>query len=335
MNARDTQHPTIEKEPAKGGALLPVTLAVADYDRTRAIIDGRVHAEGVALKVNSAWIGDFCIRPVYEEYDVAEMSLSWYVAARCRGEPVIALPVFPLRMPVLAYLFCASDAPYTKPADLIGKRIGCPGYRYTVNLWTRGIMQDHYGVSPEQLKWVTGEKEGAGYVVPPGIDVTIREGANPEDLLASGEVDAILLPVLPESFLRGDPDIRRLFPDAKKEMQSYVRASGIFPITHTVVMRQSLAEREPWLAASMTRLFREAQDKWETFANADPKHLMFPDAVFFLEEQRAAYGAHPWVQGLSPNRKVIETFVRYANEQGYIARRPSLEELFVKDAMSM
>ena len=120
--------------------------------------------KGIAPRYVLDDIAQFCVRPVYEEFDVAEMSFSWYVAARDRGEPVIALPIFPLRMPVHAYMFCRSDAPYTSPSDLRGKTIGCLGYRFTVNLWLRGIVQDHYGVKPEEMKWVsTLATEGAGF----------------------------------------------------------------------------------------------------------------------------------------------------------------------------
>ena len=119
-------------DPAKRhNGLYPVTLAVADYDRTRPLIDGRVKPDGIALTTNTSWIGDFCVRPVYEEYDTAEMSLSWYVMARTRGEPVVALPVFPLRMPVFAYVFVREDSPYTKPSDLVGKRVASILYRIT------------------------------------------------------------------------------------------------------------------------------------------------------------------------------------------------------------
>ncbi len=241
-------------------ALYPIDLAVADYDRTRPIIDGRVKAEGLALNTETSWIGDFCTRPVYEQYDAAEMSLSWYVAARCRGEPVIALPIFPLRMPVLAYVLVRQDAPFVAPRDLVGKRIGVPLYRLTVNLWLRGIFRDHYGLAPEDVTWVTCESEGAaGYVIPAGIAVEAAKGGTPDALLERGEVDAILVPQLSPSFLAGTAKLRRLFRDAKTEMRDLVRRTGIFPITHTVVMKAELAEREPWIAESLFRAFVEAQ----------------------------------------------------------------------------
>jgi len=61
----------------KSSGDVPITLAMADYDRTRPLIDGRVKAKGLAVQANTSWIGDFCVRPVYEDYDAAEMSLSW------------------------------------------------------------------------------------------------------------------------------------------------------------------------------------------------------------------------------------------------------------------
>jgi 4,5-dihydroxyphthalate decarboxylase len=110
-------------------------------------------------------------------------------------------------------------------------------------------------------------------------------------------------------------------------MRSLVRRLGQLPITHTIVMKQELAERQPWIARSLTQAFVDAQNVCDDYLS-NPKHLSLPDAVFFLEQQRTAYGPKPYVHGLDPNRTVLETFVRYAHEQGYIARRPALEELF-------
>jgi 4,5-dihydroxyphthalate decarboxylase len=309
---------------------------LADYDRTRRIIDGRVKPQGIDLKVTGLYAGDFCMLPIYEQYDVAEMSFSWYVMARSRGEPVIALPVFPLRMPVLAYILVDRDSPYREPKDLIGKRIGVSHYRLTVNLWLRGILRDHYGFSPEQATWVTCETvEGAGFAIPANIKHVISQGSTAEQLLAGGEVDAIFVPVLPLSFVEGRSKFRRLFQDAQSETHSYFRRTGILPITHTIVMKEALSKRYPWIAESLCRAFNEAQKQCDSYWLADEKHLSMADAVFYLEQQRAAYGTNSWVQGFAPNCHVIETFVRYAHEQGYTTRRLSAEELFPAHTLSL
>ena len=324
-------NPTVETllERPKLGDERHITLAMADYDRTRPIIDGRVKAKGLSIQANTSWIGDFCVRPVYEEYDAAEMSLSWYVMARVRGEPVVALPVFPLRMPVFAYVFVRDDSPHTRPADLAGKRVATILYRITVNLWLRGIFREHYQLSPDQINWiVTVGEEGAGFKMPSGIKLDKVAGTSPEELLERGDVDAIFVPELPENFLEGTSRIRRLFPDAQSEMQTFVRRTGILPITHTIVMKEALAKNEPEVAKSLTRAFVDAQNVCDNYWRANPKHLSLPDGVFFLEQQRAVHGSTPYVHGIEPNRKVLETFVRYAHEQGYIDRLPTLEELF-------
>ena len=125
---------------------LELTLLLADYHRTRPLLDGDVTAHGIKLQPRRAETGEACMRPVYEEFDIVEMSLSWYMMARCRKEPVIALPIFPLRMQIHPYIFCSPSSAIEQPEDLKGKKIGMDQYRLTVGLWARGILQEHYGV---------------------------------------------------------------------------------------------------------------------------------------------------------------------------------------------
>jgi 4,5-dihydroxyphthalate decarboxylase len=312
--------------------LYPITIAFADYDRTRPLIDGRVAAQGLELHATNQWVGDFCHRPVYEDYDAAEISLSWYVAARDRSEPCIAIPVFPLRDPILAYAYTRTDSPFTRPGDLIGKRIGVEGYRYTVNLWLRGLFKDHYGLSPEQTIWESGEPEGAGFVVPKNISLELRSGKTPAQKLRDGDVDAIFSPRVPAEFQRGEPWIRRLFPDCQAEFQRLARRVGYVPVSHTIVMKKDLAERHPWIAVRLFEAFVAAQKSADECCQIE-KMVSYVDSMFLLEQQKAAYGDDPYRHGFAPNRAVMETFVRYAHEQGYISRRIPVEELFVPETL--
>jgi 4,5-dihydroxyphthalate decarboxylase len=319
-----------------GGQVRPISIAFADYDRTRPLIDGRVKAEGLLVKATNQWVGDFCTRPVYEEYDAAEMSLSWYVAARDRGEPCIAIPIFPLRDPILAYAYVRTDSVIHKPSDLAGKRIGVEGYRYTINLWLRGLFKDHYGLAPEDVTWVTSEPEteAAGYIVPRSIRVELREGKSPPQKLRDGDVDAIFCPRVPEEFKRGATWIRRLFPDCQAEVQRLTRRLGYVPVSHTIVMNKTLADREPWIAQSLYRAFVEAQRCADECCQTE-KMMSYVDSMFLLEQQQAAYGHDPYRHGFAPNRAVMETFVRYAHEQGYITRPMPVESLFVPETLSL
>ena len=126
------------------------------------------------------------MRPVYEEYDIAEMSLSWYVMARSRNEPVVALPIFPLRMQIHPYIFCSPASGIERPEDLKGKKIGMDQYRLTVGLWARGILQEHHGVRPEDCQWFTYEPESpdAGFQPPAGCRDHLRPRVHRSDAFA-------------------------------------------------------------------------------------------------------------------------------------------------------
>jgi 4,5-dihydroxyphthalate decarboxylase len=334
MTAPDNGPVAVAREKAREGTLRPIDIAFADYDRTRPLIDGRVEAKGLELRATNKWVGDFCTRPVYEEFDAAEMSLSWYVAARDRGEPCRAIPIFPLRDPILAFVYTRTDSPITKPSDLIGKRIGLEGFRFTINLVLRGILKDHYGLSPEQVTWITSEAELNDYVPPSNIRIELRKEKTAPQKLRDGEVDAIFCPRVPREFQNGEPWIRRLFPDCQAEMQRLVKKLGYIPVSHTIVMKTELAEREPWIAVSLYNAFVEAQKRADECCWIE-KMTSYVDSMFILEQQKAAYGNNPFRHGFEPNRKAMEDLLRYAHEQNYTSRRLTPEELFVPETLGL
>ena len=306
---------------------LELTLMLADYHRTQPLLSGAVAVDGVRFRPKAAVPGEACLRPVYEEFDVAEMSLSWYVMARSRREPVIALPVFPLRMFVHPYVFCSASSDIVSPKDLEGKRVGMDEYRLTVGLWARGILQEYYGVKPEDMFWTTSAPEGAGFVPPEGVRITVQDEST-EALLLNGELDALIPPNIPQSFRLRDPRIRRVFADSRKAVTEYFAQTGIFPITHTLVARQSLVDEHRWLVERIVDAFERAE-KLCREAYQYPKRVYFPTSVLLLEEEEEVFGENPWEHGLNErNRRTLEKFLQYAEEQGYIPCRPKVQEIF-------
>ena len=304
-----------------------LTLMLADYHRTRPLLSGEVTVGGVKLNPQRAVPGEACMRPVYEEFDIAEMSLSWYMMARCRNEPVIALPIFPLRMQIHPYIFCGTASGIKRPEDLKGKKIGMDEYRLTVGLWARGILREYHGVRPEECEWFTSAPERAGYQPPAGVNITVVDEPA-EALLLRGEIDALIPPNIVPSFRAKDPRIRRVFKDPRTTVSEYFRKTQIFPITHTLVVRQSLFDEHPWLVSSLVNAFTEAEERClKSYDYA--KRLAFPSAVLILEEEEETFGKNPWAHGLTPeNQIVLEKFVQYAHEQGYIPYRPKISDLF-------
>ena len=304
-----------------------LTLMLADYHRTRPLLSGEVTVGGVKLNPQRAVPGEACMRPVYEEFDIAEMSLSWYMMARCRNEPVIALPIFPLRMQIHPYIFCGTASGIEGPEDLKGKKIGMDEYRLTVGLWARGILREYHGVRPEECQWFTSAPERAGYQPPAGVNITVVDEPT-EALLLRSEIDALIPPNIVPSFRAKDPRIRRLFKDPRTTVNEYFSKTKIFPITHTLVVRQSLFDEHPWLVSSLLNAFTEAENACRKSYDY-AKRSAFPSAVLILEEEEEIFGKDPWAHGLTPqNQVVLDKFVQYAEEQGYIPYRPKLSDLF-------
>ena len=91
-----------------------------------------------------------------QDFDIAELSFSSYLVKHSRGEcPYIAVPVFLSRAFRHTSLYARRDR-IQRPEDLKGKRIGLPEYQLTANVWARAILQDDYGIRPEDVTWVRG-----------------------------------------------------------------------------------------------------------------------------------------------------------------------------------
>ena len=141
-----------------------LTLSCWDYDRTRALQDGRVEVEGVDLTYLPLRVEETFWRMLrYGEFDVAEMSTGSFLMSRDKGAPrLIGIPVFPSKTFRHSCIYINTDSGIKKPADMAGKRVGVPEYQITMATWARGILQHEYGVLPEKMKWFTGGEEHPG-----------------------------------------------------------------------------------------------------------------------------------------------------------------------------
>jgi 4,5-dihydroxyphthalate decarboxylase len=179
---------------------------------------------------------------------------------------------------------------------------------------------------PKQIHWLTREPEGAGFQVPADVRVTIAN-EDVEAMLLRGDVDAVISPNVLKSFRAGDPRIRRLFQPCRPAVEQYFADTAIFPITHTVVVREALLQREPWIVDRLVAAF-DAADAVCRREYEYPKRLSFPTAALMLEEEERRFGKNPWQHGLAPNAHTLEKFMQYAASQGYTPRALSLEEAF-------
>ena len=315
-----------------------ITLACGAYDRTQALIDGTVKPEGLELN----WL----VLPHYElwtrmlnfyEFEASELSLSSYIIARTQGKPLIAIPVFPARAFRHSYIFVNAKSGIREPGDLMGKRVALAEFQQTATVWVRGILQHEYGVSLEKIKWYVWEQPRMQIEMPTRYEVhEIPKGIAPDRLLIEGELDAMICASLFPSLRDGHPNVRRLFQDYKAVESAYYKRTGIFPIMHTVALREKLWKESPWIATSLFKAFQKAKElAYERINDVSPYKISL---VWFREvvaEQRNIVGDDPWPYGLSKNRKTVEQLMEYLYEQGLIRDKPPVEQLFAPNTWSL
>lgn len=320
---------------------LRLTLACWDYDRTRALADGRVTPEGVDLNLLPMEVEETFFRMLRNrEFDAAEMSLSSYCVSLTReAPPFIAIPVFPSRFFRHSCIFVSAKSGIREPAQLIGKRVGVPEYQMTAPVWIRGILADEYGVDPASVTYFTGGEEEPGRqeklklnlpdrfkVRPIGPDKTLSQ------MLADGEIDALHTARAPSTFYSRPEDVRRLFPDFVSVEKAYHRKTGIFPIMHVIAIRREVYEANRWVAQSLFKAFAEAQRiTYDNLRITAAMTSMLPWQVAAVEEAVSELGSDWWPYGFAKNRRVLEAFVRYHHEQGLSPRRFEPEELFAPE----
>jgi len=311
---------------------LELTLACGDNEIVRPLITGRVQVDGADVTIltdmDSATRHWRFLRN--NEFDIAEVSGSSYLAARDNDWPFRAIPVFLHRRFRHGFMFINTGKGIAKPADLKGKKIGVKTLMTTAVLWMRGILQSEYGVPLNSIEWVAELNNDVDVSLPPDIKYKLlQKDQSIETMLAEGELDAVFHSDFIEPFVAKDPRVARLFADHKAEEMAYYQRTGIFPIMHVTGIRKALADEHPWLAVNLFRAFNEAKTiAIKRMVNPRIVPLAWYRAAW--EEQERVPGTDPWQYGLTDNnRKNLETLAGYSHEQGLIKKRPPLDELFL------
>jgi 4,5-dihydroxyphthalate decarboxylase len=315
-----------------GRGLLRLTLACGDYDINHGLVEGLDTIKGVELVTMTMSSPERHWRLMrHHEFDICEFSMASYLAMRDQlSDPYIAIPVFPHRRFRHSYLFVNSGAGITDPRDLEGCSVGLRTWQTTAGLWFRGILEEHYGVDTKSITWVTQDEEDLplDLLGPLGFKQRrVPEGDDVDRMLLAGDLQGLMYPELPPSYRKGDPRITHLFPDPKAEEQRYFEATGIFPIMHTVVIREDLLERNPWLAMNVVQAFRKSKERaWK--AMEDPRRVSLAWFREALEEQRKVLGPDPWPYDLPGNYKGLDALCGYAHAQGLTQKRLKVDDLF-------
>jgi len=326
------------------GNRLRLTLACADYDRTRALHEGRIVPEGIELVCLRLSVEDIFFRMArFAEFDASELSLSSYLLTMTDAGPgrFIAIPAFLSRSFRHGGIYINEASGIEKPEQLAGCTVGLAEYQLTANVWIRGILAEHHGVPVSSVRYRTGglhtpgRSEKLRVELPADIDIQpISHDQTLSDMLAGGALDAIYSPRTPRCFAEGKPGVRRLFADVRAVEADYHRRTGVFPIMHVVVLRRDVYEANRWAARSLYRALAAAREEALTGIDETAAlRYMLPWLASEVERTRAILGDDYWSYGLAGNEKTLATLIRYSHEQGLAGRAYDPASLFAPETL--
>jgi 4,5-dihydroxyphthalate decarboxylase len=320
-----------------------LTLAMSDYDHVRDLTSGAVEAEGIDLTHLRLPVEEIFHRfSAFREWEVSEMSMGKYVSLLSQGDTSLtAIPVFPSRIFRHSSIYVRRGGDVAKPRDLVGRRMGVPEWAQTAGIYARGFLMHQYGVRLQDIDWYqagvsqAGRMEKVELKLPPDVRVTRVVDKTLDEMLLTGELDAIMTARPPASFTRADPEVVRLFPDILSVEKAYWRDTGIFPIMHTVAIRRDVLVRHPWVAMNLYKAFEEAKRRSVARAlDVTAPRFPVPWVAEYAIRARELFGEEYWPYGLDSNRKTLEAFLGFAYEQGVCHRPVSCDELFPEEVRS-
>ena len=253
------------------------------------------------------------------EFHISEMAITTYLCARAYGKAFTAIPVFPMRAFHHGAILHNVKAGIGSPKDLEGRRVGVNrGYTVTTGVWARSILQHQYGVDLNRITWVLSGDEHVAEYQPPVNVVPIEKGKKMEDMLAAGEIPAAI------GVQVDSPDVKPLIENAREAGFDALRERRLYPINHTVVVRNDVLAAHPGVASDLFNAFSEAKRLY--IARLAAGVTENADDEFFKRVMDVIGDPLPY--GIEPNRLMLEAIISHAVEQGIIPRRVGVEEIF-------
>lgn len=239
----------------------PLSLAISPLRHQRALLAGDVTVPGVEFRPVPPGpdpADRFRRMCRHLEFDVCELSVMSYFAARQYGLPITAIPVVPVHRFHHRDFLVNLHAGIRSPADLAGKRVGTRSYTVTPGVLDRGILSSEFDVDLSAITWVVAEPEHVAECerhYP--ANVVPGHGADLFTLLQAGRLDAGIA----GSNLRGERSaaVASLFPDADDlDRKQYLR-TGIVPVFTLIAIRQQVVHEHQWLPEALFEAFRTAR----------------------------------------------------------------------------
>ena len=308
---------------------LKLSMTCGPYDRAQALIDGTVKPEGIDLDVHVNQNPGRHTKIDGKEFDAAEFYTGMYIAdLHYKTLGYTAIPIFVKRMFRHSYIYVNRRAGIRSPSDLNGKRIGVQNWLTTTAVWARGLLEDEYGLDPKSVTWVADRVAGVGDWKPPAwlkIEIVPREQRQ-FDLLAAGAIDVA---TTTETWAPNvHPDVDFLFPNYAELEREYFKRTGFFPIMHTLLIKTSVLEKDPWVAMSLYNAWQKSKRKCYEWLEWQRVHQTALWYRALWEEELAVAGPDPYLWGFRSTRPEVDKLLEYCHRQGLTTRKFEPEEMF-------
>lgn len=319
--------------------MLNLSIALGDTSTTRALKSGDVPIKGVNPDFVAVKPIIAAFRRMVREraYDVCEMAPTTYMIARARGAKFKALPIVLMRRFHHHGLVKRPDAGVDTPKDLEGKVVGVRAYSVTTGVWTRGILQNEYGVDPDKVTWVVDDEEHVSEMKLPENVKRVHEGSSLAEMMHKGELAAgftgnagIGRTGAPTADWSGggiaDDAYPEVIPDASEAEAEWFARTGVYPIHGVLVVKDEVLAAHPWLPEALVEAFEASKrvqlkmlSRGEAHDSADKRYLRDMKVV----------GPDPLPFGMKANAAAIDTLITYAHQQHLIDQPYARDEMFV------
>jgi 4,5-dihydroxyphthalate decarboxylase len=321
---------------------LKLSIATSDYDHFRDFRLGLVRAEGIDATWLTLGHHEIFSRFTFNrEWDVSELSFAKFSAQVTRADSdIIGLPVYASRLFRFASFYVNRNKGIKTAKDLRGKRIGVPEWAHTAAVWMRGWLMHEGGVPLADIDWVQAGTNEAGRIekvelsLPKGVKLTAMPDKTLSGMIASGELDAVIIARPPDSFRQKHPDVVRLFPDYEAIEQRYYQDTRVYPIMHVIALRKAILAENPWVARNLLNAFEESKRRsLERILDPAVSRYPVPWPTNYARRMQEMFG-ELYAYGIEANRPTLELFLRYVHEQGIAHRLAKPEEIFPAGIMA-
>jgi 4,5-dihydroxyphthalate decarboxylase len=279
-------------------------IAIGDYPHTLPLKRGEIVSETLKLDFVEVKPMHKAFKPMVREhaFDASELALVTYLQAKEHNKGLTLLPAAMLGRFQHGTVLHNVERGKMGPSDLRGKRIGVRSYSQTTAVWIRGIIENDYGVDLSRVQWITFEDGHVAEAKDPASVIRAAAGKDITQMLIDGELDAAIY----GAAMPDDPRLKSVIPNPDEAAKAWYGKHRLVPVNHMVVVPDELLRAKPEAVAELYRM---------------------------LEAGRRAAGAPPGGIDTTPfgkeaNRPCLELLISYCVQQGLIARRMTVDELW-------